>query len=320
MFFALEYMKQRWYNKKSFMFKNNKIQKPEKEKEKVKVREKKKEYLFTMRTKKWIKAILMFLIAIIIGLSFLAKAGIAGQWFVKIAQALIGDARLTTGIFLLCLFASGFIFLKSSKRVKGLVIFLAISITAMGVSGIASNHNLNQTHAGAIGLLSKFITNIFGLLASDIIFGAIILIGLFIFLQYVWQDLPKEEKKPAIAPPLKSTDAPNFKIKGVLEEKPEAPKGKISLFKPDDKSKSKKPEFVPVSKIAERGKYSLPPLDLLSKSETVPTSGNIKENSLIIKKTLENFGIPVEMVEVNVGPTVTQYAFKLLAFCRHQIS
>ena len=31
---------------------------------------------------------------------------------------------------------------------------------------------------------------------------------------------------------------------------------------------------------------------------------------MIIKSTLENFGIPVEMAEVNVGPTVTQYAFK----------
>src|SRR5207249_781388 len=39
-------------------------------------------------------------------------------------------------------------------------------------------------------------------------------------------------------------------------------------------------------------------------------SGNIKENSFIIRKTLENFGIPVEMAEVNVGPSVTQYAFK----------
>jgi S-DNA-T family DNA segregation ATPase FtsK/SpoIIIE len=31
---------------------------------------------------------------------------------------------------------------------------------------------------------------------------------------------------------------------------------------------------------------------------------------MIIKNTLENFGIPVEMAEVSVGPAVTQYAFK----------
>jgi len=49
---------------------------------------------------------------------------------------------------------------------------------------------------------------------------------------------------------------------------------------------------------------------LLNKNEIAPTSGNIKENSMIIKSTLENFGILVEMAEINVGPTVTQYAFK----------
>ena len=51
-------------------------------------------------------------------------------------------------------------------------------------------------------------------------------------------------------------------------------------------------------------------INILNKNETLPTPGNIKENSLIIKKTLENFGIPVEMAEVNIGPAVTQYAFK----------
>ncbi len=52
------------------------------------------------------------------------------------------------------------------------------------------------------------------------------------------------------------------------------------------------------------------PLDLLSEKGGKPTSGDIKANIEIIKRTLENFGIPVEMSEVNVGPTVTQYTFK----------
>jgi S-DNA-T family DNA segregation ATPase FtsK/SpoIIIE len=40
------------------------------------------------------------------------------------------------------------------------------------------------------------------------------------------------------------------------------------------------------------------------------TSGDIKTNQMIIQRTLENFGIPVEMAETKVGPTVTQYTFK----------
>ncbi|MDO8593134.1 MAG: DNA translocase FtsK 4TM domain-containing protein [bacterium] len=52
------------------------------------------------------------------------------------------------------------------------------------------------------------------------------------------------------------------------------------------------------------------PLDLLNAKIGKPTSGDIKNNSQIIQRTLENFGIPVEMGEVNVGPTVTQYTLK----------
>ena len=53
--------------KKDNFKRENKIQKDGKEK--------KKEYILTLWTKKWIKAILMFVTAIIVVLSFVAKAG-----------------------------------------------------------------------------------------------------------------------------------------------------------------------------------------------------------------------------------------------------
>lgn len=56
--------------------------------------------------------------------------------------------------------------------------------------------------------------------------------------------------------------------------------------------------------------YSLPPLDLLEEDRGTPSSGDIRANANIIKRTLENFGVDVEMGEVNVGPTVTQYTLK----------
>ncbi|MFA5075885.1 MAG: DNA translocase FtsK 4TM domain-containing protein [Patescibacteria group bacterium] len=52
------------------------------------------------------------------------------------------------------------------------------------------------------------------------------------------------------------------------------------------------------------------PLDLLADRKEKPTSGDIRVNQERIKKTLENFGIQVEMGEVSVGPTVTQYTLK----------
>jgi len=60
----------------------------------------------------------------------------------------------------------------------------------------------------------------------------------------------------------------------------------------------------------ENTQYKYPPLDLLSSKKSIAEGGDIAYNSSIIKRTLQTFGIPVEMSEVNVGPTVTQYTLK----------
>ncbi|MDD4901956.1 MAG: DNA translocase FtsK 4TM domain-containing protein [Patescibacteria group bacterium] len=52
------------------------------------------------------------------------------------------------------------------------------------------------------------------------------------------------------------------------------------------------------------------PIELLDSNNSKPTSGDIKNNSLIIQRTLENFGIPVGMGETQIGPTITQYTFR----------
>ena len=59
--------------------------------------------------------------------------------------------------------------------------------------------------------------------------------------------------------------------------------------------------------VEDRTDYKLPSFDLLDDNKTEVDSGNIEVNVTIIKKTLADFGINVEMGEVNVGPTVTQY-------------
>ncbi|OGY83938.1 MAG: hypothetical protein A2898_01530 [Candidatus Kerfeldbacteria bacterium RIFCSPLOWO2_01_FULL_48_11] len=52
------------------------------------------------------------------------------------------------------------------------------------------------------------------------------------------------------------------------------------------------------------------PLDLLEANGQKPASGDVGAIKELIRKTLETFGIPVEMDEVHVGPTVTQYTLK----------
>ena len=58
--------------------------------------------------------------------------------------------------------------------------------------------------------------------------------------------------------------------------------------------------------------WKYPPLDLLTETEMGKADrGDIKGNAAIIEKTLESFGITARVVEVNLGPAVTQYAIEV---------
>jgi len=58
------------------------------------------------------------------------------------------------------------------------------------------------------------------------------------------------------------------------------------------------------------GDYTPPPVSLLSRDAGEPEVGDVKAQANLIKRTLENFNINVEMDEVSIGPTVTRYALK----------
>lgn len=53
-----------------------------------------------------------------------------------------------------------------------------------------------------------------------------------------------------------------------------------------------------------------PSLDILEKKQNPADAGDVKHNAQIIKDTLGEFGIDVEMEGANIGPKVTQYTLK----------
>ena len=58
--------------------------------------------------------------------------------------------------------------------------------------------------------------------------------------------------------------------------------------------------------------WHYPSMDLLSEAEIGKAErGDIKGNAATIEKTLESFGITARVVEVNLGPAVTQYALEV---------
>lgn len=109
--------------------------------------------------------------------------------------------------------------------------------------------------------------------------------------------LPEEESEDAAAEPERA---------GEPEEKEKVAKAGITRF---FQKKYDVTEGFPI--IAATGStYTPPPVSILAKNRGKPEVGDVKANMNIIKRTLQNFGIVVEMDEASIGPTVTRYAMK----------
>lgn len=94
-----------------------------------------------------------------------------------------------------------------------------------------------------------------------------------------------------------------------FEEPAAMPERKPAVTNFNDKQDSAADAGFPI--IAATGsEYEPPPISLLSKNKGKPEVGDVKANMNIIKRTLQNFGIQVEMDEASIGPTVTRYSMK----------
>ncbi len=95
-------------------------------------------------------------------------------------------------------------------------------------------------------------------------------------------------------------------------------KTKKDVQQSNNQEQKKKPEKINKDEEGEIkmvSSYSLspfvpPPLTLLERDKGKAETGDIKANANIIKRTLQNFGISVEMDEISIGPSVTRYALK----------
>jgi len=99
------------------------------------------------------------------------------------------------------------------------------------------------------------------------------------------------------------------------EEVPTKKRGLFGLGKVEEIEKpANKPEAKPENKGAltaiEDKDWKYPPIDLLEKKQSPADAGNIQQNAVVIKSTLAEFGIDVEMEGANIGPRVTQYTMR----------
>lgn len=178
----------------------------------------------------------------------------------------------------------------------------------------------NQGKAGGyLGVLfAGPLFSAFGFVATALIIVGILVIGIFIlfnispFHLLALRHKQKQEQITVAAQQLQINNMMTEEVEEVEEVTEDSPEQEVEdvgeeLEETEEESEPLDQEAIVLE---DRKDWKLPPFDLLTENKANADSGNIENNLNIIQKTLSDFGIQVEMGEVNVGPTVTQYTLR----------
>ncbi len=101
-------------------------------------------------------------------------------------------------------------------------------------------------------------------------------------------------------------------IRGGLKESPSLASREITVAAQAKKDSILLSDKLVSNPLATGVVWEYPPLSLLSDSSTQKADrGDIKRVASVIENTLQSFGIEAKVVEVNLGPAVTQYALEI---------
>ena len=266
--------------------------------------EKPKEPRLHPETKKSIWAIVFLGIAAVLILASFKSAGPFGNFLYLFFEKLFGRGYyLLPAIFLVL---AG-VFLTSERQRIYQITFLGAGLFTL--AGLGLIDIIFPDRGGWVGRIVGFLEIPFGYTASIIIVIIAIIISFLVTL-----NLPIKIKKPqkalevteplkvseVVGSPVSVAEPTQTKAESKAEEIQEKIQEKIARF-------SNRPKTVALKTL--KG-YVAPPLGLLRSSIEKPTAGDLRANANIIKRTLESFGIPVEMGEINIGPKVTRYTLK----------
>ena len=261
----------------------------------------------------WILAISLFAIAIFFILSSLDKAGIAGQKVYSIFRMFFGLGFYLLPIVSMLLsiaYARSYIRPVTKVQCVGAFIFFVSALSLINIIFVDSGGVLGK-------LLSTPLLKLFDFYVTSIILVSLIAVSILVIFDvginfpYLLSLFKKNkndelEKEQDVKISGVGLDNKNIDTKEQNSTTTEIQKINKPLIEARDKefsdlhlnSKMYSKPFIP------------PPLSLLEKDKGKPGVGDVKANANIIKRTLQNFGIIVEMDEVSIGPSVTRYALK----------
>ncbi len=271
-------------------------------------------------TSRSIAAILLALLGIVLSIAGLNafginNAGTVGQRIYELFKNLLG-----VGYFLLPItaFAGSVLMVKPYSGAVSIVknislgVFVISTLTVIGAFA-------GEPGGGSIGnWIAQEFVSLMGTIAGVLVPLVLAIVSVLVFfdtalmmpkiptLSSLWKK--KEDDEPDVTGMGEDADDESYE-----EDEEEPEDGDIEL---DEEPRITPPAVQtkntgPVAGFfSSFGDYNAPPLSLLEKDKGKPGSGDVKANSNIIKRTLQNFGIQVEMDEISIGPSVTRYAIK----------
>jgi len=258
-------------------------------------------------TKRSVISVCLIGLTAILVLARFQKAGPVGSFIFDVLESLFGWGYF---LFPIISLAIAILFLSTKEKIFfGVTLIGAIAFVLAGLGLIDI---FFPSSAGYIGTFIGALEYLFSYTASIIVLVVLLLSSLLVtlnasihFAKKLVAGLPAGRQgtpkviEPAITPMPETQVAP---------PKTEEPEKSEKTLRP---SKGGGAPTVTPGKISAVSKnYIAPPLDLLKSSVEKPSAGDLRANANIIKRTLESFGIAVEMGEITIGPKVTRYTLK----------
>jgi S-DNA-T family DNA segregation ATPase FtsK/SpoIIIE len=286
-------------------------------------------------TRRGVMGIIFLVLAALLGLSLMQLAGPFGKISQQVLKLAFGWMAFGVPVVLVLIAAA--LFRQSDEEESETIsthayvggVLLVVTLTGIlhlwvirNDLSLAFDVVKTGTGGGYLGVLTSYpLIHLLGFVASLVVLVACFIIAFLVTFNVSFKDLfgwlfgRKSEQKPQ-----------GLKMKEFGEVKINNPqvagfvKEKLQDFNKVIKQEKLQTVVngIPDIKVSKRSaltnqadkNWKFPPVDLLDDSKTKVDSGNIEMNLAIIQKTLADFGIEVEMGEVNVGPTVTQYTLR----------
>jgi len=262
----------------------------------------------------WVLAIIFFVLSAFLVLASFNKGGLVGEKLFDSLTYLVGVGYFLLPTLFLILGISYTRAIKTNfatTRAVGSILFI---LSSLGIVDL-----LIKDEGGFIGnIISTPFIKLFDFSMSMIFLSAITLISLLIIfdtkpnfetlmfwkkknsdedtLEEEGEEYDENEEEETEKEEKEDEEKPKKNIKGIFGIKDSANEDEDFTNKIKSKFFSKKEITLP--------------LNLLEKDKGKPVVGDIKANANIIKRTLRNFGMIVEMDEISIGPSVTRYALK----------